>query len=185
MASRNRSLTGTVAGRSDNTSDTELTFPASLIHPPQSQVARSEDAVTDRISRLDGHAQKLGEGFGIPFGSFVLNPLPQVSGDNGLAALAIVLRTLTHREERVGLERRNGRWGLYFTREPAVIAQERRADAVLLKDAPLDVRERFLLQSENFFRAYLELCKDRLGRMQSSVSQADRTLDLLGRLRLE
>jgi len=85
----------------------------------------------------------------------------------------------------VSLERRSGRWGLFFTREPALIATERRAETVLLKDAPLDVRERFLQKSEYFFREYLKLCEDRLGRMKGSVEDADCTLELLGTLRLE
>lgn len=75
--------------------------------------------------------------------------------------------------------------GAYFTREPAALIQDRKAEAVPLKDAPLDVRERFLLKSEEFFRAYLQLCEDRLGRMHDSVSQADRTLELLERMRFE
>jgi len=56
---------------------------------------------------------------------------------------------------------------------------------MLLKDAPLDVRERFLVKSEEFFWAYLKLCEDRLGRMRGAVAKADRTLELLNSLRLE
>lgn len=160
-----------------------LTFPKSLIHPPQSQLTRSEDAVSNRVTQLDIWAQRLGEGFGISFTTFILNPIEQRL-NNANVAIAM-LATLAQRDERVSLERRNGRWGLYFTREPALIANERRAEAVLLKDAPLDVRERFLARSEQFFREYLSLCKDRLGRMKGSVEHADRTLNLLETLSLE
>jgi len=65
------------------------------------------------------------------------------------------------------------------------MAQERKADAVPLKDAPLDIRERFLSKSEDFVRAYLKLCEDRLGRMQGAVARADQTLALLGQLQLK
>lgn len=159
-----------------------LTFPRRFIHPPQSQLSRSEDAVSNRVSQLDTWAQRLGEGFGISFTAFTLNPVARSLNDNPVIAM---LAALAQRDERVSLERRGGRWGLFFTREPALIANERRAETVLLKDAPLDVRERFLQKSEDFFREYLKLCEDRLGRMKGSVEQADHTLLLLGTIRLE
>jgi hypothetical protein len=149
-------------------------------------MARSEDAVSDRIARLDSWAQRLGEGFGISYTSFELSPLPPLpTGSNNWALAAATLRELTHRAERVSLERRSGRWGLYFTRDPAALAQDRRAEAAPIRDAPLDVRERFLQRSEQFFRAYLIMCADRLGRMNTSVTQADHTLKLLEAVRLE
>ncbi|MEJ0039280.1 MAG: hypothetical protein WDO68_25035 [Gammaproteobacteria bacterium] len=141
--------------------------------------------MTNRVVQLDTWAHKLGEGFGIPFTTFSLNPLQNSLNDNGLAVVAAVLSALSHRDERVSLERRGGRWGLYFTREPAALTQERRADAVPLKDAPLDVRERFLGKSESFFREYLKLCEDRLGRMKEAVDSADQTLELLDQLQLK
>src|SRR5437868_10298072 len=103
-------------------STTALTFPAALIHPPQSQFARSEDAVSDRINRLELYALKLAEGFGISFTTFQLNPLQGPIDDSGVAALVAVLGAFARREERVSLERRGGKWGLYYTREPAVIS---------------------------------------------------------------
>jgi hypothetical protein len=72
-----------------------------------------------------------------------------------------------------------------ITREPAALSEERRADAVPLKDAPLDIRERFLSHSKDFIRAYLKLCEDRLGRMQCAVAKADQTLALLDKLQLK
>jgi hypothetical protein len=167
--------------RPQDTGSTDLAISAALIHPPKSQVAQYEDLVSDRIAKLDLHAAMLGEGFGISFTTFVLNPLPDPSNDNSVAA---VLQSFAHRPERVTLERRSGRWGLYFTREPAILAQDRRSDSVLLKDAPLDVRERFLLKSESFFREYLAVCEDRLGKMKAAVSDGDRTLTLLDNIRL-
>lgn len=171
-------------GAPASVSSTALSFPAELIHPPKSQVALSGDAVTDRIARLDTWAQQLGAGFGISFTNFELNPPPLPVNDNGWAIAASVLAALAHRQDRVSLERRGGRWGLYLTREPAVIAQDRRGETMLLKDAPLDVRERFLVRSEEFFREYLKLCQERLGRMRVAVEQADRTLELLNGMQL-
>ena len=185
MNTRRRALAGAASGASAPAQSSGLTFPASLLHLPQSQVARSEDAVSNRVLQLDVWAQRLGEAFGIPFTTFTLNPLPTDFGGDAAAAAFAALASLAHRLERVSLERRSGKWGLYFTREPALLAQERRADAIPLKDAPLDVRERFLSKSEDFFRQYLHLCADRLGSMQTSVSHADRTLELLATIRLE
>jgi len=182
-SSNNRFLTGTPTTSQAATTD-ELTFPASLIHPPQSQLTRSEDAVSNRIAQLDTWAQNLGQGFGISLTSFVLNP-PEAENNAGDSTLLLMLRALAYRQERVSLERRSARWGLYFTREPGIIAQERRAETAPLKDAPLDVRERFLLKSEEFFRGYLKLCEDRLGQMGGAITKADRTLQLLSTLHLE
>lgn len=165
---------------------TELAFPANLLHPPQSQLVRSEDAVSDRIVKLDAWANRLGEGFGISYTSFVLNPVPSVDdSSSGIVILTAVLATFGQRAERVSLERRGGRWGLYFTRDPAALAQDRKSDTIPLKDAPLDVRDRFLVKSEEFFREYLQLCEDRLGRMKDSVGSADRTLKLLENIQLK
>ncbi len=180
MATEGRSLTGTTPTQQ---SAPGLSFPRRLVHPPKSQVARSEDAVTNRIVQLDTHGQQLGEAFGIPFTSFVLNPLTPPSTD--ITQLAMAVATLLHREERIALERRGGRWGLYFSREAAVVqSYDKKTDPVPLKDAPLDVRERFLVKSEEFFRAYLDLCRNRLEKMHASVAQGDKTLALLRNLPL-
>ncbi len=184
MVPKNRSLVGTPVQPAGSAQP--LSFNAALIKPPQSQVQRSEDAVSDRVARLDAWAEQLGRGFGIPYTNFELNPIPDDDPmTTNARALIMALRQLTHRSERITLERRGGRWGLYFTREPALVAQERRADPVPLKDAPLDVRERFLRGSQEFFRTYLKLCEDRLGTMNSSVESADATLQLLENVSLE
>lgn len=162
---------------------TPLSLRADLIHPPISQVAHYENMVSERIGQLDLRAAQLAESFGIPFTGFRLNPLPEMSNET-LVALTILVESLAHRSERISLERRSGRWGLYFTREPALVAQERRSETVPLRDAPLDVRERFLQKSEQFFREYLALCEDRLGSMKAAVSDGDRTLALLNNIQL-
>jgi hypothetical protein len=183
MSSRDRALTGAKSVSSPSKNEA-LTFPASLLHPPQSQLTRYEDVVGQRLLELDMWASKLGEGFGISFTSFSLNPLQTLSSEGSMAALAITLTALTHRNERVSLERRSGKWGLFFTREPTAFANDRKIETSPLKDAPLDVRERFLGKSEDFFRQYLQLCEDRLGRMKSSVASADQTLALLRQIEL-
>jgi hypothetical protein len=176
------SVTGTDLVNEPAAAPSDLRFPKRLIHPPKSQIVQSEDAVADRIGKFDAYAQRLGEAFGIPFTSFELNPLPQPKGDvHGLAVAAAMLLWKT---ERVTLDRRSGRWGLYFTREPSLVQSDKKYETVLLKDAPLDVRERFLQKSEEFFRGYLATCEKRLDKMHSSVASADRTLQLLDNLKL-
>lgn len=162
-----------------------ISFPATLLQPPQSQLTMSEDAVGDRIRRLDARAEELGRGFGIPFTSFILNPPTPLKMDTTLRAVTYMLQEFIQRNERITLERRNGRWGLYFTREPALLDKDRAAETVLLRDAPLDVRERFLVRSEAFFRGYLALCEARLGSMNASVTSADKTLALLDNVELK
>src|SRR5260221_2098574 len=116
----------------------------------------------------------------------MLNDLPKADPNDTMSVIAAVAIALVTRGERVSLERRQNRWGLFFTRQPALVGQEQRtSETVALKDAPLDVRERFLVKSEEFFRAYLKLCEDRLQKMHVSVSAADKTLALLDNLRLE
>ena len=112
-----------------------FSFPAHLLQPQQSQIMRSEDSVASSVMRMNSWAQKLGEGFGISYTEFSLNPL-QPNTDT----LTAVILAFAHRNERISLERRSGKWGLYFTREPAAFAQDRTSEAVPLKDAPLDVR---------------------------------------------
>lgn len=184
MTTQDRALASANSVASSADRAKKLTFKADLLYPKQSQLTRYEDAVAQRIVQLDTWAQRLGEGFGISFTTFILNPPPGSFGDTGMEIVAAVLVAFTQRIERVSLERKSGRWGLYFTREPAALSQERRTEMVPLKDAPLDVRERFLTRSEDFVREYLKLCEDRLGRMKGAVSSADATLDLLENLRV-
>jgi hypothetical protein len=182
---QNRSLTGTNASQSNSSTSPGFTFPARLVHPPVSQVQRNEDAVADRIGKLDTYAQQLGQAFGISFTSFTLNPLTPPTQGSDLATLGYMVSALVGREERIVLERRSNRWGLFFIREAALIGpHDKKADAVPLKDAPLDVRERFLTKSEEFFRQYLNACGDRLGKMQDCVAKGDRTLALLANIKL-
>jgi hypothetical protein len=172
--------------RRRTTPNRALTFPADLVHPPRSQVVQYGDAVADRIVKLDMAAQRLGEGFGMAMTSFVLNPLPPSQGNESTAGVVLsVVVAFSHREERVSLERRSGRWGLFFTRGTSVFGREPTAEAIALRDAPLDVRERFLDRSEDFFREYLKLCENRFGRMKASVTAGDQTLTLLANLHLE
>lgn len=161
-----------------------LQFPPSLLHPPQTQITRYSDSVTDRIERLDLHARRLGEGFGIPYTAFVLNPLALPSDTSPASIAVAALERFLIREERVSLERRSGRWGLFFVRAPSLVGREAPSEPQPLREAPLDVRERFLLKSEQFFREYLELCEDRLGKMKLAVNAADRTVTLLDRVEL-
>lgn len=184
MTTKGRALTGTRTVSATSASREGLSFPAELIHPQQSQLARSEDAVGRRLLELDLWAQRLGEGFGISYTGFILNPFEQAI-PSGASDLIATLHAFTNRDERISLERRSGKWGLYFTREAALLSNDRRTETIPLKDAPLDVRERFMVKSEAFFRTYLKLCEDRLGKMKSSVLSADRTLELLNGLRFD
>lgn len=181
---RHRPSTGIVIAHNAPQSS-ELTFPADLIKPPQSQVVQYADAVADRVAQLDAAAQRLAEGFGIPFTTFVLNPSKYEDATDNLRLVAATLEAFTRREERISLERRSGRWGLYYSRTPAVLDQTRTTEITPLRDASLDVRERFLARSEDFIREYLNLCEDRLGKMKSSVDAANRTIDLLANLQLK
>lgn len=185
MATKNRVVYARPSpAKDDSEVASGFTFPADLIHPQQSQIEKSEDAVGSRVRELDAWAQKLGEGFGISYTNFILNPLESVVPKGSSDVLAL-LYTFASRDERISLERRGGRWGLYFTREPVLMAQDRKTETISLRDAPLDIRDKFLLKSEEFFKNYLKLCEDRLGKMKSSVKTADRTLELLNNLHLE
>lgn len=137
MTTQDRALTSANPRGSRSFRGKELTFQGNLLYPQQSQLTQYEDAVTQRIAQLNAWGQRLGEGFGISFTTFSLNPVQQDFGNGGLAAVATMLTALTQRDERVSLERRSGRWGLYFTREPAALTQERKAEAVPLKGCAL------------------------------------------------
>lgn len=179
MARRPESEVMSLKSDRDVPSKERIGFRADLLLPPKSQVAQYEDAVTARVIALNDHARKLGAGFGIPMTDFVLNPVPGSLDQPAGVDLLRLLRLLSHEAERVSLERRDSAWGLFFTREPPVFFQHQAKASVPLKDAPLDVRERFLEKSEQFFRAYIGLCEDRLARMKSAVSAADHTIELV------
>jgi len=194
MSSSDRSRKGMHLSLADDRIKVGIIF-RSASHKPQ--LDEESDAVAKRTVDLDARAQTLGESLGIAFTSFVLPAASgaaaseagasgtaeveavEASANDGATMLAATLRTLTSREERVTLERRAGRWGLYFLRGAAAFGGERGAEAVPLKDAPLEARERFLLHSEEFFAQYLDLCEDRRTRMRQAVAAADRTLALL------
>ncbi len=184
MHPRKPSLTGTGTPHTARPAAPEFTFRADLLKPRQSQISQYADDVTNRITQLDLHARQLGEGFGIPFNGFVLNPVPDADPANGASVARALLHALAIREERVSLERRSGQWGLYFTRGISLLSQDRASETIPLRDAPLDVRERFLVKSRDFFAQYLKLSEDRLGKMRQSVLAADETLRQLGTVRL-
>lgn len=172
MNARSRSAVPTTNSAPNSGS---LSFRRELLRPPQAQVTQYEDAVSQRVAALADRAAVLAAGFGISMTTYELNPPTKGAGDLALTMLELMVRT----PERVTLERRDGRWGLFFTREPSMLQGAARPLAVPLKDAPLDVRERFLADSERFFREYLSLCENRLGKMKTAVDAADRTLALL------
>ena len=159
-----------------------LTFPRDLFRPPTDQVTQYADQVTDRIVHMDHYAAMLGKSFGIPLTHWQLNETPVIDERNVFAAFATVL---SYQPEFVSLERRKGTWGLYYFRGPAYIKHGDSAHVAPLKEAPLDARERFLQRSEEFFRAYLQTCEGRLGKMRSAVDAADRTIELLADINLE
>ena len=182
MSTKRTSLTEVVGHT--HSSNVGMSFPADLLYPNQSQVAQHGDAVSERIVRLDLHAQRLGEGFGIPLTDFVLNPPITLDPKEPTTAALAVLERLIVPEERVSLERKAGRWGLYFVRGSSYLTREQRTEAVPLRDAPLDVRERFLRRSQEFFRKYLQVCENRLGTMKGAVDAADETIRLLEQVSL-
>jgi hypothetical protein len=164
---------------------TDLSFRRDLIIPEQPQVAKYGDLVADRIRRLDEYAAALGRGFGLPF-------TPGIELDEGMRAshqapadAVAVLGLVFSSSKLVSLERRKGQWGLYYASRPSmVLANREHTTVVPLKDAPLDVREAFLLRAEEFFHAYLATCENRLGSMKQAVESGDRALALLERLQL-
>lgn len=164
-----------------------LTFPKDLIQPQKSQVVRYEDSVSDRVRRLSLYASKLAEGFGIPMTDFKLsseNKAPQRS-DEPLIQVLTAIQLMSEERQFVTLERRKGVWDLYYVWKPSMFDRTSPSRVVSLRDAPLDVREEFLKQSEEFFRTYLNKCEHRLSKMRSSVKSADRTLALLERMTLD
>ena len=109
MSTQDRALASANSAVSSANRAKNLTFKADLLYPQQSQLTRYEDAVAQRIVQLDTWAQRLGEGFGIAFTTFVLNPPPSNLGDTGMEMVATVLVAFTQRIERVSLERKSGR----------------------------------------------------------------------------
>ena len=111
MSTHDRALASETSAASSANCATTLTFNADLLYPLRSQLARYEDAVTQRIVQIDTCAQRVGEGFVISFTTFALNPSPSNVRDTGIEIVAALLVAFTHRIERASLERKSGRWG--------------------------------------------------------------------------
>lgn len=160
-----------------------MAFPKDLLVPPQSQVQLYEDGVSNRIRELDAAASQLARGFGIGFSPGMhLNELHDRTRTDVLEVMVLVLVPT----QRISLEKINGNWGLVYSYEPAAIrAANDRGYRGPLRDAPLDVREKFLHRSEEFFRRYLASCEDRLGSMKSAVDAGDKTLALIKSIELK
>lgn len=161
---------------------TAISFPKDLLQSPPTQLQAYEDAVAGRVRELDARASQLARGFGIGYSPGV--HLQEAAEYEGTEVLLLLGKMLIP-TQRVSLEKVNGNWGLVYTYEPGVVKMGNdRGMRVPLRDAPLDVREKFLRRSEEFFRRYLDSCKDRLAGMKDAVSAGDRTLELLQRIQL-
>ena len=159
-----------------------MSFPQDLLVPQSSQVQIYEDKVSSRIREIDAAASQLARGFGIGYApGLYIDGIPERSGKPTLDLLAVAFLP----RQRVSLEKVNSAWGLVYSYEPAPMrAANDRALRVPLRDAPLEVREKFLQRSEEFFRRYLATCGDRLGSMKTAVDAGDRTLSLLRSIEL-
>jgi hypothetical protein len=164
------------------TTSEPITFPKDLLVPPQTQVQQYEDAVSRSIRELDAAASQLAHGFGIGYSPGMnLDELPQQEKSDLLILLAAAFVST----KRVTLEKINGTWGLVYSYEPGVVRPGNdRGYRVPLRDAPLEIREKFLHRSEEFFRRYLATCQDRLGTMKVAVDAGSRTLALLRNVQL-
>lgn len=178
-----------------------FTFDKSLLIPPRSQLELQNDAVAERVIEMDARAARLAAGFGIPYSQGIeLEPMRRSAKELGekasggrpeqqqaaLVALIVAGSSIMMApSQKVTVERRDGRWGLYYHYTPApLFGSSDRASCVPLKDAPIAIRRDFLQNSEEFFRGYLEICKGQLGNLAGVVEAADRTLALLDGLQV-
>ncbi len=161
---------------------TAITFRKDLLVPPATQLQQYEDAVSARVRELDSTASRFAQGFGIGYTPGIL--LDESLDEETHELLVVFARGLVAKQ-RVSLEKINGNWGLVYSYEPPVIRTGNdRSFRGPLRDAPLDVREKFLHRSEEFFRRYLASCQGRLTGMKDAVSAGDRTLELLQSIQL-
>lgn len=164
------------------TAPAPLTFPQALLRTPPSQLDMAQDEVTKVVEQLDERARHFGTTLGISMPNFDLNDVAnEVSQSEGWIVLAVAL---TRSPECVSLEKRDGRWGLWYTKVPPVLASSQRPVAsVPLRDAPLEARMKFLRKSEEFFREYLKRAEEGLGSPQQAADIGKQTLAMLDRIK--
>ncbi len=160
-----------------------FSFPKALLAPPPTQVQQYGDAVSLRIRELEAAASKLAGGFGIGFSPGML--LDEAQEQDNTTDLALMFIKSMMSKQRVSLEKVGGAWGLIYSYEPGIVKiAGDRPHSGPLRDAPLDVREKFLRRSEEFFRRYLSTCGGRLDSMKAAVDAGDTTLELLRSIKL-
>lgn len=158
-----------------------LTFPQALLRNPPSQLDMAQDEVTKVVEQLDERARHYGGMLGISMPLFEVSDPPNAAGQSDAMALLVAM---TRSAEYVSLEKRDGRWGLWFTRSaPLLGSAQRPAVTSPLRDAPFEVRMKFLRKSDDFFREYLKRSEEALGTPQQAAEMGKQTLAMLDRVK--
>ena len=165
-----------------------LTFRAELLRPVPSQLELAHDEVTRVVEQLDERARDLGKALGVSMTTFEINPvaIPETlaKADQSSKALYEAFATLTRSQEVVTLEKRDGKWGLWYRHTPSpFVAAGRPATTVPLRDAPLEARMKFLHKSAEFFDAYLKRAQEGLGSPQQAAAAGMRALEMLNNIK--
>lgn len=154
---------------------------SSLIVPPRDQLSAYADSVSGCVEALNDRAVRLAEGFGMAMTpGYNINPETTDTGNAGLDVIKAVL----HRNEYFSIDRKSGRWAIFYSRDPSAMGGAP-AVHVSLRDAPLDVREKFLQHSAAFFDMYLQRSQDRLAQMKSALTAGGQTLAMLDSITLK
>ncbi|NOJ80497.1 hypothetical protein [Myxococcus xanthus] len=158
-----------------------LTFPQAVLRPIPSQLELAQNEVTKVVELCDERARHFGTMLGISMSAFELNDPPNTTGQTDALALLVAL---TRSVESVSLERRDGRWGLWYTKSaPVLSSSQRPTTTVPLRDAPLEARMQFLRKSEEFFREYLKRTEEGLGSPQQAAEMGKSTLAMLDNIK--
>lgn len=147
--------------------------------PPAGAGLPTRDDVTAAVRKLSERAAGWGRESGVSY-RLELNPGPQTDPRDGVGILAVaavadVLRAKYADRCSIAVEEQRGTWGMFFTRVPAAVSSEA-TKTVPLSDAPFEVREWFLGQSEAFLDAYWARCEPVLLARQHALNVAGRVL---------
>lgn len=140
----------------------------------------SADEVAKRVEALDAEARRLGEACGVPLQNFDLDgaftaAAAELAKKVDLLSVLRGMGAAVGERDYVSLMRHSGTWGLYHHRNlvsPNGAIQH-------LRNAPLGVREAFLVRSKEFFDSYLKRSAGRFSELDAAVSAADETLAFL------
>lgn len=144
-----------------NSNSTGLLAPT---QPIESVPREDAEIVSELVREIESRVLTLAARVGAAF-EFHLTEIQPVEGQEGLALVGRLAEIWLNGFEQVMIARHAGSWGLWYRK----VMQNQPVKESLLRDAPLEVRERFLRVSTRFVEEYATRHAARLEALNRSL----------------